>query len=161
MAEIIRNDYEVSSEGAVRHWDVPFGRLEDSTPTPTMPAALLSVVPGTQLTGTILTVDTDNMMAVIDFTHSMVYKHSVRNARTYSSSVEATWGSIAIGDPIYYDRSSTMPEGVYLSTSPKDKSNGNNPLFGFRVPARDDDIQPVGGSTGSTQSIAVMQICGK
>lgn len=160
MAEEIRNDYEVSSEGAVRHWDIPFDRLEDDTPTATMPAALLSVTDGTQLTGTILTVDDDDEMAVIDFTHSMVYEHDVRNVLTYSGEAEDTFGAINVGDPIYYDRSATMPAGVYLSTSPLDAAGDDNPLFGFRVPANDDDVDAAGGATASTQSVAVMQIVG-
>lgn len=160
MTEAIRNDYEVSSEGAVRHWDIPYARLEDATPTPTMPAALLSDIDGTQLTGTILSVDAADSMAVIDFTHSMVYEHDVRNVLTYSQGSEATWGSIAIGDPIFYDRSATMPAGVFLSTSPLDSTGAANPLFGFRVPANDDDIVAAGDATASTQSVAVLQICG-
>lgn len=160
MTEEIRNYYEVSSEGAVRHWDIPFARLEDTTPTATMPAALLSDIDGTQLTGTILVVDDVDDMAVIDFTHSMVYEHDVRNVLTYSTGVEYSWGSIAIGDPIFYDRSATMPAGVYLSTSPLDSAGAANPLFGFRVPANDDDILAAGDATASTQSIAVLQICG-
>lgn len=160
MTEAIRNDYEVSSEGAVRHWDIPYARLEDATPTATMPAALLSVTDGTQLTGTILVVDAGDSMAVIDFTHSMVYEHNVRNVLTYVEGAEATFGAINVGDPIYYDRSATMPAGVYLSTSPLDSTGAANPLFGFRVPANDTDTAAAGAATASTQSLAVLQICG-
>jgi hypothetical protein len=160
MTEAIRNDYEVSSEGAVRHWDIPYARLEDTTPTASLPAALLSVTDGTQLTGTILVVDAADSMAVIDFTHSMVYEHDVRNVLTYSGAAEDTFGAINVGDPIYYDRSGTMPAGVYLSTSPLDSAGDANPLFGFRVPANDDDTAAAGGATVSTQSLAVMQIVG-
>lgn len=73
MAEAIHNDYEVSSEGAVRHWEIPYARLTDTTPTPTNAAEVTSVLPGTQLTGTILSVDASRSIAVIDFTNSMVY----------------------------------------------------------------------------------------
>ncbi len=159
MTEAIRNNYEVSSEGAVRHWDIPYARLEDATPTATLPAALLSVIDGTQLTGTILVVDADDEMAVIDFTHSMVYEHDVRNVLTYDEG-EATFGAINVGDPIFYDRSASMPAGVQLSTSPLDADGNANPLFGFRVPANDDDTVAAGGATASSQSIAVMQIAG-
>jgi len=160
MTEAIRNDYEVSSEGAVRHWDIPWARLEDATPTASLPAALLSVTDGTQLTGTILVVDADDEFAVIDFTHSMVYEHDVRNVLTYAQGAEATWGAINVGDPIYYDRSSTMPANAKLSTSPLDEDGDANPLFGFRVPAMDTDTAAAGAATASTQSIAVLQICG-
>ena len=149
MTETIRNDYEVSSEGAVRHWDIPYDDLEDATPTPSFPAALTSIIDGTQLTGTILVVDADDSMAVIDFTHSMVYEHNVRNVRTYAAEAEATWGVIDIGDPIFYDRSATMPAGCMLSTSPLDASGNANPLFGFRVPANDNDTAATTTATAS------------
>jgi hypothetical protein len=159
MVEAIRNDYEVSSESAVRHWDIPYDDLEDATPTATLPAALTSVTDGTQLTGTILVVDADDEFAVIDFTHSMVYEHDVRNVLTYAEGAEATWGAIDIGDPIYYDRSATMPANAKLSTSPLDSTGAANPLFGFRVPANDSDVAATGATAG-THSIAVMQIVG-
>ena len=160
MTEAIRNDYEVSSEGAVRHWDIPYARLEDTTPTASLPAALLSVTDGTQLTGTILVVDAADEMAVIDFTHSMVYEHDVRNVLTYVEGAEATWGVINVGDPIYYDRSATMPANAKLSTSPLDSTGAANPLFGFRVPANDNDTAATSTATAATESIAVMQIVG-
>jgi len=160
MTEAIRNDYEVSSEGAVRHWDIPYDDLEDTTPTASLPAALTSRTDGTQLTGTILVVDSDDEFAVIDFTHSMVYEHDVRNVLTYSAAAEATFGAIDIGDPIYYDRSATMPANAKLSTSPLDSADAANPLFGFRVPAIDTDVTAAGGETASTQSVAVLQIVG-
>src|SRR4030042_5929220 len=106
MVEAIHPDYEVSSEGAVRHWEIPYARLTDATPTPTNPAEVTSLLPGTQLTGTILTIDADTSFAVIDFTSSMVYYHYVRNVLTYNPGVaELTWGPINIGDPVYYDHS--------------------------------------------------------
>jgi hypothetical protein len=161
MTEAIHNDYEVSSEGAVRHWEIPYARLEDATPTPSNPAAVISVLAGTQLTGTILTVDANDSVAVIDFTPSMVYRQTVRNVLTYNGGAEATWGAINIGDPIYYDGSGTMPAGTYLSTSPADAAAAANPLFGFAVPAEDDDMAlfPKGaGGVASTQTVAVMQV---
>jgi len=156
----IRHDYEVSSEGAVRHWEIPYARLEHITPDPTEPAAVLSLLPGTQLTGTVLTIDAVNSIAVIDFTCSMVYSQLVRNVLTYvGGPAEGTWGPINIGDPIYYDRSALMVAlGVRLSTSPADQGAGANPLFGFAVPAHDNDAFPKGGITASIQTVAVMQI---
>lgn len=160
MTEAIRNDYEVSSESAIRHWDIPYDDLEDITPTATLPAALTSRIDGTQLTGTILVIDAGDEFAVIDFTHSMVYEHDVRNVLTYAEGAEATWGAIDIGDPVFYDRSSTMPANAKLSTSPLDEDGDANPLFGFRVPANDSDVAAAGDNTASTQSIAIMQIVG-
>ena len=157
----VNSNYEVSSEGAVRHWEIPYARLEHTTPTPTDPAAVLSVLAGTQLTGTILTIDDDDDVAVIDFTCSMVYAHAVRNVLTYNQGAEATFGALNIGDPVYYDRSATMPANVYLSTSPLSSAAAANPLFGFIVPANDTDMAlfPKGAAQASTQSdVAVMQI---
>lgn len=36
----IRDTYECSSEGAVRHWEFLFARLANVTPTPTQPATV-------------------------------------------------------------------------------------------------------------------------
>jgi len=159
MPESIHKDYEVSSEGAVRHWEIPYARLADATPTPTNPAKVLGRVAGSELTGTILTVDATNSVAVVDFTASMVYKFSVRNVLTYAVGAEATWGNINVGDPVYYDVSATMPAGVYLSTSPQDNTGAANPLFGWVVPANDTDTFPKGANgVASTQTdVAVMQ----
>ncbi len=160
MVEAIHNDYEVSSEGAVRHWEIPYARLTDATPTPTNPAQVTSLLPGTQLTGTILTVDAGDSIAVIDFTCSMVYLHYVRNVLTYNPGVaELTWGPINIGDPVYYDHSVSMPAGVYLSTAPTGTDTVANTLFGFVVPANDTDAFPKGAALiASTQRCAVSQI---
>jgi hypothetical protein len=160
MVESINHDYEVSSEGAVRHWEIPYARLTDATPTPTNSAQVTSLLPGTQLTGTILTVDATDSIAVIDFTCSMVYLQDVRNVLTYNPGVaELTWGPINIGDPVYYDHSASMPAGVYLSTSPTGTDAVVNTLFGHVVPANENDTFPKGAAlVGSTQSCAVMQI---
>ena len=161
MTETIHNDYEVSSEGAVRHWEIPYARLEDATPTPSNPAAVLSAVPGTQLTGTILTVDAGTATAILDVTCSMVYRQAVRNVLTYGGGAEATWGTEDIGDPVYYDRSATMPVGTYLSKSPLDSAGVANPLFGHIVGMSDADqaLYPKGaGGVASTQTVGVMQI---
>jgi hypothetical protein len=161
MTEAIHNNYEVSSEGAVRHWEIPYARLTDTTPTPSNPAEVTSLLAATQLSGTILTIDAGDNIAVIDFTAGMVYRHTVRNVLTYNPGVaELTWGAINIGDPIYYDPSASMPVGTYLSTSPLDTSNGANTLFGFAVSMDDTDMAlfPKGGAVGSTQTIGVMQI---
>lgn len=160
MPEQINHGYEVSSEGAVRHWEVPYARLTDATPTPTNPAELTSLLPGTQLTGTILTIDAGTSTAVIDFTCSMVYEFTVRNVLTYGGGVEATWGAINVGDIVYYDNSATMPAGTYLSTSPLDNTGVANTLFGYVMLDQDEDADsfPKGGITASTQTCAVMQV---
>ena len=161
MPEVIRHDYECSSETAIVHWPIPYARLTDITPTVSLPAEVTSILPGTQLTGTILSIDAADSQAVIDFTAGMVYWHEVRNVRTYNGGVENAWGAINIGDPVYYDNSATMPAGVYLSTSPLDNTGAANTLFGFVVPCitNDDDSgdYPKGGLTASTQECGVIQ----
>jgi len=152
-------NYEVSSEGAVRHWEIPQARLENNAPVVTEAASVLSLLVGTQLTGTVLTVDAADDIAVIDFTCGMVYAHAVRNVLTYNAGAENTFGPLNIGDPVYYDRSATMPATVYLSTSPADRVAGANPLFGFVVPAYFGDTFPKGAAIASTQSdVAIMQV---
>lgn len=166
MVEAIQRGYEESSEGAVQHWPIPYARLEDATPTPTYPAAVLSVLPGTQLTGTILVVDATDSVAIIDTTPNMIYKQYVRNVLTYKVGAEETFGAINIGDPIYYDRSATMPANAKLSTSPLDSTGAANPLFGFVVPSMGESDSaaalaaafPKGAATASTQYCAVMQV---
>lgn len=161
MTEEVKSNYECSSESAVQHWPIPYARLEDTTPTPSNPAKVTSVVLGTELTGTILSIDAADSEAVIDFTCAMVYYQEVRNVLTYGGGVEATWGAINVGDTIYYDGSATMPAGVYLSTSPLDNTGAANPIFGHVVPciANSDESgdYPKGGITASTQWCGVMQ----
>ena len=155
-------DYEVSSEGAIRHWEVPYARLENATPIESEAAAILSLLPGTQTTGTVLSLDAVRLVALLDVTCSMVYRHMVRNVLTYDGgAAELTWGPINIGDPVYYDRSAAMPVGVFLSTSPLDGAAAANPLFGHVVPVNVDDIAtfPHGAAlVGSTHELGVMQI---
>jgi hypothetical protein len=160
MSESVRTNYEVSLASAERHWEVPYSRMEDTSPTPTQPAAVKSRTNGTQICGTILSIDAGASIAIVDFTCSMVYAHDVRNVLTYSGAAENTFGALNIGDPVYYDRSSTMPAGVKLSTSPLDKDGNANPLFGYIVAKDDTDsaLFAKGGGTASTQTyVGVMQ----
>lgn len=160
MPEAVNAGYEGSSEGAVRHWEVPYARLEDTTPTPSNPAAVLAVGSDeNQVCGTILTIDAGDSVAIIDFTASMVYRQTVRNVLTYSAEAENTFGAIDIGYELYYDRSATMPAGTYLSTSPLDNLGAANPKFGHVVPLTEADrvLYPKGAGTASTQTCGVMQ----
>jgi hypothetical protein len=159
MTETVRNNYEASSEGAVRHWEIPYARLEDTTPTPSYPAAVLSRIVGNQTSGTILTVDAGNSIAIIDFTCSMVYWHTVRNVLTYSAAVEATWGALNIGDPVFYDRSATMPAGTYLSTSPNDNTGAANPQFGHIVPGPSNTNWDTDAASYPTAATALTATC--
>ena len=161
MTEAIRTDYEVSSEGAVRHWEIPYARLSDATPTPSRPAQVTCLTAGLELTGTILTIDAGRSMAVIDFTCSMVYFQEVRNVLTYNEGVaELTWGPINVGDCIYYDDGANMAAlALQLSTAPTDFTGVTNPLFGYAVARNDTDLAlfPKGGIVASTEEVAVMQ----
>jgi hypothetical protein len=107
---------------------------------------------------------------VIDFTPSMVYLHDVRNVLTYNGAnpgAEATWGALDIGDPVYYDSSTTMVVlGIYLSTSPLDNTGAGiaNSQFGWIVPApaalgfdTDSANYPTAAAAG-TFRCAVMQV---
>lgn len=176
MTETVHSDYEVSSEGAVRHWEIPYPRLHDQTPTPTNAACVTGLIAGQELCGTILTIDPGptaaTSFAVIDFTPSMVYLHDVRTVLTYvggGGGAEATWGPLNIGDPVFYDASTTMVAlGIYLSTSPLENNAGAtaNSLFGWIVPApgaapgfdTDAALFPLAaGVAGNTHRVAVMQ----
>ena len=158
MTEQVNVAYEVSSQGAERHWVVPYARLNDTTPTPSNPAMVTGRVAGKEVCGTILSIDAGESEAVIDFTCSMVYLLSVRNVLTYNVGAEATWGTINIGDPIYYDRNpgATMPAGTYLSTSPLDSAGNANPLFGWAMHSGR-VTYPLGAATAATVDVAVMQ----
>ena len=75
----VGNDYQISSEGAVRHWEVPYARLTDTTPAVGDPAEMTALTAGTEVGGTVLAIDAVVSRAVVDVTCSMVYKHYVRN----------------------------------------------------------------------------------
>jgi hypothetical protein len=160
MTETVHDDYEVSSESAIRHWEIPYALLTDATPTPTNPAKVIGLPLGTELCGTILSIDAGRSVAVIDFTASMVYMFDVRTVTTYGGGFEVAWAAIAIGDLIYYDNSATMPAGVYLSLAAANNVAGANPPFGRAVPANDADMLlfPKGGGGAATVRTSVMQI---
>ena len=152
----VGNDYQISSEGAVRHWEVPYARLTDTTPVVGDPAEMTALTAGTEVGGTILAIDANVSRAVVDFTCSMIYKHYVINVLTYSGAVANTWGVIDVGNRVYYDNSATMPAGVYLSTSPLDQTGAANSLFGTVAYAGSVTL-PTTTATTSTEEIPVMQ----
>ena len=161
----VQTNYEVSSEGAVRHWEFTCARMTHNTPMETEPAEVTSLLLGTKITGTTLGIDPATITglpavtALVDVTHSAVYRHLVRNVLTYAGA-EASWGTIAEGDPIYYDPSASMLAlDLRLSTSPIRTGGGANTLFGFAVGADDADRAtfPKGLATADTVLVAVMQ----
>lgn len=160
----IRNDYECSS-GNLRTWEIPTSRLINTSPIVTEPAAVngLDYANGEALTGVVIALGTSlagTDFAVLDFAPANVYYLQVRNVLTYAGAVEATWGALNIGDPVYYDDSATMPAGVQLSTSPLDNLGNSNVKFGTVVGCSVDDMDdyPKGGVTASTQEAGVMLI---
>jgi len=153
----INPNYECSSEGGVRHWEIPYRSLENATPVETEAAEVVGT-DGVQLNGTVLTIDATLSIAVIDFTPSMVYRHSIRNVLTYNAAVENTWGALTIGLPVYYDNSATMPALTYLSLAAANNLAQANTLFGWIVPADATDTFPKGvGGVAATFEQAVMQ----
>jgi hypothetical protein len=160
MTETVHNDYEVASESAIRHWEIPYARLSDATPTPTNPARVIGLPVGSEVCGTILTIDAGRSVAVIDFTCSMVYMFDVRTVTTYFGAAESAWRAIAIGDLVYYDNSATMPAGVYLSLAAANAAVVVNTPFGHIVPANDADMAlfPKGGGIAATVRTSVMQM---
>lgn len=158
MVEQVNNDYEHSS-GPVWPIAVPYARLTDATPTPSNPCELTSLLAGTQLCGTILSIDAGDSIAIVNVAPGFIGNWEVRNVLTYVAAVEATWGAINVGDLVYYDNSATMPAGVYLSTSPLDNTGAANTLFGVIacITSEAAALYPLGGVTASTQDCQVMQ----
>ena len=151
-------DYEVSTEGCERNLSVPYARLEDATPEVGHPALLLADTEGLAVGGMVLSIDAVLSRAVLDFTPGKLYRCYVRNVATYNGGNEATFGSINIGDLIYYDDSGTMPSGVELSTSPLDSGGAANTLWGhvIAMDLADEALYPKGGATASTQRVGVL-----
>lgn len=158
MTEEILSGYEHSS-GPVHTIAVPYARLTDVTPTASNPCELTSLLAGTQLCGTIMTVDAGDSIAIVNVAPGFIGNWEVRNVLTYAAAVEATWGAINVGDLVYYDNSATMPAGVYLSTSPLDNTGAANSLFGVIacISSEAAALYPLGAATASTQDCQVMQ----
>jgi hypothetical protein len=169
MVETVHSDYEVSSEGAVRHWTAEVADLSHATPTPTNPARLTGLVPGIDLCGTVLTtvgpVATPTS-AVLDVTSGMVYRHDVIDIAGYAGGGAANaWLAINIGDPVYYDASAPVfALGAFLSLSPLEAVTGfANTRFGWVVPGPlaggfDTDAASFPQGTGLTPSV-LHRIC--
>jgi len=161
MVEQINHDYEHSS-GPVFTIAVPYARLTDATPTPSNPCELTSLLPGTQLTGTIMVTDATDSVAIVNVAPCFIGNWEVRNVLTYNPGVaELTWGAINVGDLVYYDHSASMPAGVYLSTAPTGTDTVANTRFGVIacITSEAAALYPKGGVTASTQNCQVMQ-CG-
>ena len=159
MTEEILENYEHSS-GPVFTICVPYARLTDTTPTEGNPCELTSLLPGTQLTGTIMTIDAADSVAIVNVAPCFIGNWAVRNVLTYAQSAESTFGAINVGDLVYYDHSASMPAGVYLSTGPTGADTVANTRFGViaTITSEAAALYPKGGVTASTQNCQVMQI---
>jgi len=159
MTEEILENYEHSS-GPVFTIAVPYARMTDATPTASNPCQITSVLPGTQLTGTIMSTDATDSIAIVNVAPCFIGNWEVRNVLTYAQAAESTFGAINYGDPVYYDHSATMPAGVYLSTAPAAADAAANTLFGYiaTVTSEAAALYPKGGATASTQDCQVCQV---
>ena len=166
MVRTITQSYEVSSEsGRERHVRIPYARLTDVTPTLHDPAQVTSVVAGTQMTGTVVTLDATDSVVILNVATGAAYFHNVRNVLTYNAGpvAEATWGAINVGDPVFYDAEQDTLNGIKLSTSPL-QSDGATPntLFGYVTMFQEEvnatDFPKGTAIAGSTQECAVTQV---
>ena len=155
---------QISMKARARHWEFSYSRLEDITPTVWDPFALVNdAAPpgdGQQICGTVLTLNTQDDIMLGDIEPGSVYHHNIRTVLTYDTGGEATWGPFEEGYSVYYDRSSTMPAGCFLSLSPLDENDVDNPLFGVVVLGPKEVVGdfPKGGTTaGQTLGTAVLQ----
>jgi hypothetical protein len=162
MVRITTYNYEQSSEGGrERHVRIPYARQTDQTPTLHDPAEVTGLPLVGRLTGTVVTLDATNSVAIINTSGGAVYRHNVRNVLTYNPGVaELTWGAVNVGDAVYYDPSATMPAFTKLSTSPLDLTGAVNSFFGWVVLLQDETVAsyPKGGAiAGDTLECAVLQ----
>jgi hypothetical protein len=112
------------------------------------------------LTGTIVALDGEDGIAVINVAKGAIYAHNVRNVLTYENYAEATFGQITVGARVYYDPSATMPSGCHLSLAPINATGENNTPFGWVVMMPGETVNdfPKGSSSsGSTHLCAVLQ----
>ena len=164
VARTTTENYEQSSEGGrERMVRVPYARLVDATPTLHDPAAVTCLLPGAELIGTVMSLDTVRSIAILNTADGAVYRHNVRNVLTYNPGVaELTWGPINIGDKVYFDNSASMPANCKLSTSPLNTTATANPIFGTVVMLQDEldsgaDFPRGGALAGLTDAYAIRQ----
>ncbi len=112
---------------------IPYSVLEDTTPIIHKPAAVKGGgLDGSLMTGTILTLDAVNSVAVIDFASGAKYFHTVINTLTYSGGNPATFATLNVGTPVYYDPTAALVAAdIHLSLSPLDSAGAANTLFGW------------------------------
>ena len=125
--------YEQSSEaGRERNIQWPYARLADQTPTVGDPCQMTGLLPGAQMTGTVVTINPTASVVIANIAVGAIYRHNVRNVTGYDGADnENAWGAINIGDPVYYDPTSDANNGIKLSTSVlQGDAATSNPRFG-------------------------------
>jgi hypothetical protein len=158
----IQDGYECSSEGSVRHWEIPYSRLYDTPPVESYPNMVLTTLVGLQVCGTCLSISgVPPSEAIIDFTPAMVYYLDVRNVITYAGGggAETVWRAINLGDCVWLD-DSALVANVYLTLSAINHHGVANPLFGWVVGANPADqlLYPKGAAlVAGTYRCGVMQ----
>jgi len=156
-------NYEQSSEGGrERHLDIPYSRLTDNAPAMGEPVEVTGLPLGSQITGTVVTLDAGDSVAVINTADGAVYRHNVRTVTTYAGQAESAWRAIALGDMVYYDNSATMPAYAKLSLAPASGIPDANTPFGHVVLMQDEDASDftkgVAVAPGSTELCGVQQL---
>jgi hypothetical protein len=102
------------------------------------------------LTGVVVTYQSNNDRAVLNLAEKVVVRAYVSNILTYSGGSGNTFDtSLAVGDPVYVDDSGPLSAGVTLSESPLNESGSANPLAGYVTRCQDQfDDSGVGGEDG-------------
>jgi len=163
------SNFQISGREGGRHWLVPVSRLVNLAIDPTLtgedlaenhhPVAISSRTAAQSAVGTVLSqqsVDGTDFV-VVDLTPNVVYRHNVRNVRTYDAGAENSWGVISVGDVIYFDNSATMPAGVFLSTSPLNNLGESNVVFGVVMHSGQITL-PTTVATAVTVDVPVAQV---
>lgn len=100
------------------------------------------------LTGVVVTYNSNNDRAILNMAEKVCVKAYVANVLTYSGGNPYTFDqSMAIDHPVYVDDSDGLTSGVTLSRSPMNSSGSANPLAGYIFYCQDDyDDSGVGGA---------------
>lgn len=152
-------DYEQSSEsGRERHVLVPYSRQTDTTPRLHDPVEFTGLLPGTQATGTSITLDATFTTSVVNVADGAIYRHGVRNCTAYAvGGAENAWAAINIGDPVYYDAEQDALTGNKLSMAPLRADGATaNTLFGHVLMQQDEDKDDFPKTDGLTPGAAVV-----
>ena len=162
-------DYEQSSESdRERMVLIPWARLCDATPTLGDPAEVISAVPGTEITGTVINpgVVTVDAYAILNVARGAVYRHNVRTTDVLhiaGNLHEHSWRDINIGDTVYYSaETDTLTAGVAkLALTPVQSDGATlNAVFGHVVMMQDEtpaNFPKLAGAAGNTHVCAVEQ----